>query len=300
MTARVVCATRALANQLGYVDDYLAAPLQTQGDDLIAWDLWLQRWLAVLRVRLGGQPAVPKLPPAFFWRRLTFFIDSILTIMIPRTVYFDSVLAAHQRTHKAVVVLGAGLDTRALRLPRSPGVRFFEIDAPGMIRAKQHMLARIGIDCALNGGVTHVPVVFSGQNWLDELIKAGFDRTQPAVFLAEGLLNYLDDDTVVGTLKAIASCASGTLLALTTRLGAATASAVERESMRRLARLGEPHKFVLPEGTHTEFFASHNFDVLEFTEYPAMVETFVPPAIKAVHAEASGFKRYAMALVRVR
>ncbi len=101
----------------------------------------------------------------------------------------------------AVVLLGAGLDTRAARLARK-GVRFFEVDHPA---TQAHKRERIG---ALPGypadAATFVACDFERQDFLDELSGAGFEKEAPAVFVWEGVTPYLTEGAVRATLRRIA------------------------------------------------------------------------------------------------
>jgi methyltransferase (TIGR00027 family) len=121
-----------------------------------------------------------------------------------RTAYFD----AHVTTwtgaphaFRQVVVLGAGLDMRAFRLP-IPGVRFFEVDHPASQADKFARLAAMGL--RTNDRATYVSCDFEHERFIDKLVSAGFDARAPAVVLWEGVTPYLPARTVAATLGAIA------------------------------------------------------------------------------------------------
>ena len=100
-----------------------------------------------------------------------------------------------------VVILGAGLDTRAARLSRD-GVRFFEVDHPATQREKRQRLAAVSdypIDAA-----RYVACDFESDDFLDRLIGAGFDAAAPAVILWEGVVPYLTETAVRATARRIA------------------------------------------------------------------------------------------------
>lgn len=105
-----------------------------------------------------------------------------------RTRFFDDyLLAAAAGGCHQVVLLAAGLDTRAFRLPWPDGVRLFELDLPTVLSFKDVVLAQQAAvpRCAR----MTVPVDLRA-NWPVELAKAGFDHTVPTAWLAEGLLLY--------------------------------------------------------------------------------------------------------------
>ncbi|MGE5222065.1 MAG: class I SAM-dependent methyltransferase [Omnitrophica WOR_2 bacterium] len=126
-----------------------------------------------------------------------------------RQTIFDSVVEQYLPKITQFVILGAGFDTRALRLKGTPeytSVRSFEIDTPATLAFKRERLAKAGIDST---GVTFVPADFEKEDWLDRLIHAGFNPSQPALFIWEGVVPYLDQEAVKDTLRKIASTAKG-------------------------------------------------------------------------------------------
>jgi methyltransferase (TIGR00027 family) len=105
-----------------------------------------------------------------------------------RTRVFDDFLlgAAHGGTGQ-VVLLGAGLDTRAFRLGRPGGCRIFELDRPDVLAFKQDVLDDVGA----RPGTGRVTVAVDlCDDWAEPLGEAGFDPAGPAVWLAEGLFLY--------------------------------------------------------------------------------------------------------------
>jgi methyltransferase (TIGR00027 family) len=127
-----------------------------------------------------------------------------------RVTFFDAVVQRYLAEVSQFVILGAGFDTRAFRLPKDVRVRSFEVDAPKTQAIKREMLAKTTIDAT---GVTFVSADFEKQDWLARLVDAGFDPGRPALFLWEGVVMYLDREAVETTLNKIASCASGSVVA---------------------------------------------------------------------------------------
>ncbi|HEX5117648.1 MAG TPA: SAM-dependent methyltransferase [Pseudonocardiaceae bacterium] len=87
-----------------------------------------------------------------------------------------------------VVVLAAGLDTRAFRIDWPEGVRLFEIDLPSMLEFKDEVLREQG---AVARCARTAVAVDLREDWTSALADAGFDAGSPSVWLAEGLLQYL-------------------------------------------------------------------------------------------------------------
>lgn len=109
-----------------------------------------------------------------------------------RTHFFDDFFAhATGAGIRQVVILAAGLDSRAFRLPWPAGTAVFEIDQPKVLEYKAATLALHDVSPAADR--SEVPVDLR-QDWPAALVKAGFDKRQPTAWLAEGLLMYLPAD----------------------------------------------------------------------------------------------------------
>lgn len=102
--------------------------------------------------------------------------------------YFDSAVGAGIRQ---VVILAAGLDSRAYRLNWSDGTAVYEVDQPKVLEYKTDILREHG--ATPTASRRPVPVDLR-DDWPAALTAAGFDRTQPTAWLAEGLLPYLPSD----------------------------------------------------------------------------------------------------------
>lgn len=108
-----------------------------------------------------------------------------------RTHYLDSwcerLIA--EKSIRQVVILGAGLDTRAIRLGwLESGVAVFEVDRSDVTALKAEGLG-IGPDKNWHG----IAADLTSDPWVESLASAGFDSTAPAIFIAEGLFMYLEE-----------------------------------------------------------------------------------------------------------
>jgi methyltransferase (TIGR00027 family) len=114
--------------------------------------------------------------------------------VVARTVFLDDLLiSACAEGARQVVLLGAGFDARAFRLRWPDGVRCFELDTPDVLASKERVVAahRARPRCAR----LLVPADLRG-DWPAQLTAADFDPARPTVWIAEGLLVYLDPDQV--------------------------------------------------------------------------------------------------------
>jgi methyltransferase (TIGR00027 family) len=120
---------------------------------------------------------------------------------VVRTRFFDDYLiAAVAAGCRQVVLLAAGLDTRAFRLSWPQWVRVFELDLPEVLAFKDTVLAGC---TAVPGSDRRALTVDLREDWPVALIRAGFDRTAPTAWLAEGLLLYLAADEADRLLTAV-------------------------------------------------------------------------------------------------
>lgn len=125
-----------------------------------------------------------------------------------RTTFFDAALARHLRDMAQLVVLGAGWDTRAYRMP--PTIRCFEVDRAPTQQAKRQLLAKAGLDPTR---IVFVPADLMLDDWLKKLVQAGFDPDRPTFFLWEAVTMYLDRAAVERALRTIAGLARGSVVA---------------------------------------------------------------------------------------
>ena len=119
----------------------------------------------------------------------------------------DSLAAAVAHGVRQVVVLGAGLDTTALR---NPGVAVFEVDHPATQEWKRRQLAHMNI--ALPEGLRFAAVDFESQALCDGLARSGFDAASPAFFVWLGVVPYLTRNAITATLDFVASVPGGEIV----------------------------------------------------------------------------------------
>lgn len=113
----------------------------------------------------------------------------------------DWLTAAVRRGVRQVVVLGAGLDTFSLRNPY-PNLAVFEVDHPATQAWKRKCIANAGL--AEPPATTFVPVDFERQSLADELALAGLKPAEPSFFIWLGVVPYLTQEAIFGTLSWIA------------------------------------------------------------------------------------------------
>ena len=158
--------------------------------------------------------AAALLPPAWSFgfrvakRRATVgaTIRSGTDIVALRTLLIDEALrGAVARGVKQVVILGAGLDGRAYRLPELAAARVFEVDHPATQAYKRRRAQSL---VPTTRDLRYVAVDFERDDLGESLEANGHDPSAPTFFLWEGVVLYLTDDAVRATLRILSERAA--------------------------------------------------------------------------------------------
>ena len=158
--------------------------------------------------------------PVLLGHRLTGFVPKMLRYPyegIPpirhmnavRATFVDAAIERYLPGVEQFVELGAGYDTRTVQLQHNRRIRCFEVDLPKTQQMKRELLHQCGVDTS---GVKFVSANFLTDNWLDNLVKAGFDPRKPTFFLWEGVTYYLSREAMEKTFRTIATIAPGSVV----------------------------------------------------------------------------------------
>ena len=134
--------------------------------------------------------------------------------IIVRTKFLDDLLEqASAAGVRQVVLLGAGMDSRAFRMDWPEGTRLFEVDTAEPLDFKATVLRQ---ERAVPRCTRITVPVDLREDWPGALAAAGHDPALPTVWIAEGLLIYLPEDAVELLLARIgAASAPGSRMGLT-------------------------------------------------------------------------------------
>lgn len=129
--------------------------------------------------------------------------SGIYEYVIARTKLLDEIfLDGLTKRDCQIVILGAGMDTRALRFAsRNQGTRIIELDIEKTQHPKIEILERKQVE--LPKELVFASIDFNKQSLSDVLMNAGYQRDQQSHFLWEGVTMYLNSDAVDGTLTFI-------------------------------------------------------------------------------------------------
>lgn len=163
-------------------------------------------------------------------------------IFVVRHRFFDDfLLDATGAGIRQVVLVAAGLDTRAYRLRWPNGTVVYELDQPQVLAHKQSVLNYAGASPSCER--IAVPADLR-EDWPTELLAAGVRPAERTAWLAEGLLFYLPDAAVRSLLMTIASLsAPRSVLGTDTMSATMLASEGRRAWVELYAESGAPFVF---------------------------------------------------------
>jgi methyltransferase (TIGR00027 family) len=124
-----------------------------------------------------------------------------------RTRFLDDAIvgAVRDNGYAQVVILAAGMDTRAFRLDWPAGLTLFEVDRSDVFGWKEPILERLQASPRCDRRVIREDLT---GDWTAALEAAGFDSSRPAAFLLEGLLMYLREPDVERLLASLSTVAA--------------------------------------------------------------------------------------------
>ena len=175
-TATMVAAQRALSSDAGFIDDPFAAPLVRE----VGIDVYTRLVNGEIPVTDGTD-----FDPARMARG-----------MAVRTRFYDNFfLDATRSGIRQAVILAAGLDARAYRLPWPEGTVVYEVDLPDVIEFKTSTLRELGAEPTAERRTVAVDL---RDDWPATLRASGFDPQARSAWSAEGRVGYLPSKTQDG------------------------------------------------------------------------------------------------------
>ncbi|MFI1992167.1 class I SAM-dependent methyltransferase [Actinoplanes sp. NPDC020271] len=199
-------------------------------------------------------------------------------LMVPRTVAIDD--AVRERPAGQVVILGAGLDGRAWRMPELADADVYEVDQPASQQDKRDRAA--GLD---GKPPTFVPVDFARDRLGDALAAAGHRAAEPTTWVWEGVVPYLTRDQVAGTVQAVASIsAPGSRLVVNyqptsgaVRIGRVVTQVMARLGGRTSPLSGEPWRSLWSPEEMARLVERHGFTVVRDNHLRELADGLLDP-----------------------
>ncbi len=211
---------------------------------------------ALLRFEIGRN---------FAMKRTDAVLKGLYGLQICRTRFIDDVVQSSLSGGIGqLVILGAGFDTRPYRLDGAEHVAVLEVDLPSVQEDKKRKLRKLF--GRLPENVTFVPMDFDTQNLEAAISETVFESSKPALFVWEGVTQYLPGEAIRRTLTLVGGSAPGSILVFTYVLK----SVIERRSgipgtdklMDTVGKNNAPWVFGLEPSEVSAFLKPHHLDLV--------------------------------------
>ncbi|HEY1897810.1 MAG TPA: SAM-dependent methyltransferase [Terracidiphilus sp.] len=188
----------------------------------------------------------------------------------------DALARAVERGVRQIVILGAGLDTFALRNPHGAlEIRMYEVDHPATQAWKLERLAEAQI--AFPPWLILVPVDFERDDLREKLASAGFEQNSPAFFTWLGVVPYLTQDAICRTLDYMSSIKNSEVVfdymeppeAFSEEL-----RQIEKERAEQLEKMGERSASRFEPAGIAAILRSHGFSMIEDINFQQIASRF--------------------------
>ena len=248
-TAEWTCLSRAVSS-LEEDDCY-------RSDDTIALQLLPARIKLIF-----GNPLVRK----YVYRLIP--AKGMYEYVIARTKYIDAVFKeALAGRFDQILIFGAGFDTRALRFREISGTtKIFELDAPVTQEAKISQYRKRGLSIPPN--LTFIPIDFDKESLSAKLEEAGFEKNKRSLFVLEGLLMYLQPESVDETFRIIRGFAGAGSQAVFDHVFSSVLRHEgvyedERKIVDQVSKAGEGWQFGIEKGRIEQFLSKYDLRLCE-------------------------------------
>lgn len=218
--------------------------------------------------------------------------------VVARTRLIDDAIVASLGEHtEQLVILGAGFDSRAYRLPGLCDITVFEVDHPDTQTAKRRALGRVL--SVLPKHVRFVGIDFNQRELESVMPAAGYRESARTFILWEGVTNYLTEAAVDTTMRWCARASPGSVLLFTyvhrdvlTKPGAFIGT---ERLFASLAKVGEQLTFGIEPSELPEFLAKRGLSLESDVGAAEYRERYFKDAARKMR----GHEFYRVALARV-
>ena len=190
----------------------------------------------------------------------------------------DALARAVESGIRQIVILGAGLDTFALRNPHSARhIRIYEVDHPATQAGKRQRLAEAQI--ALPPWHIFVPVDFERDHVGEKLAAAGFQQNSPAFFTWLGVVPYLTQDAIGRTLDYMSSIQNSEVVfdyMEPPERFSEELRQLEKERTEQLRKMDEPLGSRFEPAGMAAILRAHGFSAIEDIHFQEIASRFGP------------------------
>jgi methyltransferase (TIGR00027 family) len=202
---------------------------------------------------------------------------------IARTRYIDAIFKeVLAEGFDQILIFGAGFDTRALRFQTEAGdTKISELDVPITQKAKLDQYAKRGLSIPAN--VEFISINFDKESLSERLEEAGFGRGGRSLFVLEGLLMYLQSESVNETFKVIEEFVGEGSVVVFDYVRASVLRQEgsyygEREIVKSVSKAGERWYFGIEEGELEGFLKKHGLRVSEHKDAQELEQMYFTDA----------------------
>jgi len=208
-----------------------------------------------------------------------FAAKGIYEYVIARTKYIDAVFRqALSDQFSQILLFGSGFDTRALRFQEEARqTKIFELDAPATQEAKLGQYQKRHLIIPSN--VVFVPIDFDRESLPLKLDQAGFKKDERSLFILEGVLEYLQPQSVDQTFRTIRELAGAGSEVVFNYI---YASVLRHENMyygeegavETVAKAGESWQFGIDKGEIGQFLSRYGFELRDHRDARDLEEMY--------------------------
>jgi methyltransferase (TIGR00027 family) len=188
----------------------------------------------------------------------------------------DALAKSVERGVRQIVILGAGLDTFALRNPHAARqILVYEVDHPATQTWKRQRLAEAQI--ALPPWLILVPVDFERDDVGEKLVAAGFQQNSPAFFTWLGVVPYLTQDAIGRTLRYMSSIPNSEVVFDYMEPPEASSQElrqIEKERTEQLKKMNERSLSRFEPASIAAILRSHGFSAIEDIHFQEIASRF--------------------------
>jgi len=190
------------------------------------------------------------------------FLAGMMTFALVREQYVHDLISREVRAGlDQIVILGAGFDTRAYRIPEIGALPVFEVDHPVTQQAKREAIAPL--DPPVPGNVIFVSVDFDTDDLGERLRSSGYDEAGRTLFVWQGVTMYLTPEGVDRTLSFISRHSGVGSLVVFDYLYRSSMSAAQTLGLRFVTwAMGERTTFGIDAARIEPFLAERGFSAV--------------------------------------
>ena len=199
--------------------------------------------------------------------------------IIARTKYIDAAFKEALSNHfDQILIFGAGFDTRALRFQDMTGTtKIFELDIPTTQEAKIRQYQKRAL--SIPSGLTFIPIDFDREVLPVKLEAAGFERDSRTLFILEGLLMYLQPESVHETFQTIRDFAGkGSEVVFDYVFASVLRQEGQYEEERKIvesvAKAGEGWHFGIEKGEIEQFLSTYDLRLYDQSDAPQLEQMY--------------------------